>query len=96
MAEGFLTRNSIHEYYKEFFANDLCKDDQEKTDKPQFCDYMRHQIDLNEDWLQKKIQEEADTDPYWHMVRMFYIQVITMVRMRKELSRWTASLRAGR
>ena len=43
--EGYLTRNSINEYYKEFFANGVC------LGNPDFCAYMQKQIDINELWL---------------------------------------------
>ena len=75
LAEGYLTRNTVHEYWKEFFGDDLCKDDHEDTDKPKFCEYMRRHMDENEEWLRRKIKGEADVDPFWHMVRLFYIQV---------------------
>ena len=36
-AEGYLTRNSIHEYYKEFFAKDICKGEE----GAKVCEYMK-------------------------------------------------------
>ena len=67
--EGYLTRNSINEYYKEFFANGLC------LENPDFCDYMREQIDVNDLWVKKMVEARRDTEPFWHMVNMFYSQV---------------------
>ena len=70
IVEGYLTRNSISEYYKEFFANGLC------LENPDFCAYMRKQIDINELWLGEMITEKEEEEPYWHMVRLFYSQVV--------------------
>ena len=36
---------------------------------------MRQQIDENEAWLEEKMLEEGDRDPFWHMIRLFYAQV---------------------
>ena len=66
--EGYLTRNSISEYYKEFFANGLC------LENPDFCAYMQKQIDINEAWLGKMIKEKDEEEPYWHMISLFYSQ----------------------
>ena len=71
VAEGYLTRNSMYEYYKEFYSNDLCKDE----DGIKFCNYMKKQIQLNDEWLEKKIVQEARSDPYWHMVNLFNTQI---------------------
>jgi len=83
LAEGYLTRNTIHEYYKEFFANDLCKDSgrkegedsERKEGEVPFCEYMKQQIDENEAWLAERIKEEAADSPYWHMHSLFYAQI---------------------
>ena len=75
IAEGYLTRNTISEYWAEFFGKDLCKDDNSTDGQPTFCDYMRRQIDENEAWLEEKMREEGDRDPVWHMNRLFYAQV---------------------
>ena len=67
--EGYLTRNSINEYYKEFFASGVC------LGNPAFCAYMQEQIDINELWLGEMIKERVEEEPYWHMVSLFYSQV---------------------
>ena len=64
-----MTRNSISEYYKEFFANGVC------LENPDFCAYMQKQIDMNELWLGEMIKEKEEEEPYWHMVSLFYSQV---------------------
>jgi len=74
IAEGYLTRNTITEYYQEFFGNDLCKDDADK-EKEGFCNWMRGQMDTNQEWVDRKVEEEGKTDPFWHMVHLFYLQM---------------------
>ena len=69
IVEGYLTRNTISEYYKEFFANGVC------LENPDFCAYMRKQIDVNERWTGEMVEEKEEEDPYWHMVNLFYSQV---------------------
>merc|ERR1719500_1459861 len=69
IVEGYLTRNSINEYYKEFFANGVC------LGNPDFCGYMQKQIDINELWLGEMIKEREEEEPYWHMVSLFYSQM---------------------
>ena len=69
IVEGYLTRNSINKYYKEFFANGVC------LGNPDFCAYMQKQIDINELWLGEMIKEKEEEEPYWHMVSLFYSQV---------------------
>ena len=69
IVEGYLTRNTISEYYKEFFANGVC------LENPDFCAYMRKQIDVNERWIGEMVEEKEEEDPYWHMVNLFYSQV---------------------
>jgi len=79
IAEGYLTRNTITEYYQEFFGNDLCKDDADK-EKEGFCDWMRGQMDINQEWVDRKVGEERETDPFWHMVHLFYLQMEGLTR----------------
>merc|ERR1712212_90731 len=69
IVEGYLTRNSISEYYNEFFGNGLC------LKIPDFCAYMQKQIDINEIWLGEIIKEKEEKEPYWHMVSLFYSQI---------------------
>ena len=69
IVEGYLTRNSISEYYNEFFASGVC------LQNPDFWAYMRKQIDDNELWLGVMIKEKEEEEPYWHMVSLFYSQV---------------------
>jgi len=70
-AEGYLTRNSIHEYYKEFFTNDICKGE----DGYKVCQFMKAQIKANDQWIKKSVQQKAYYDPFWHMVKLFYQQM---------------------
>jgi len=70
-AEGYLTSNSIYEYYKEFYANDLCKGE----NGTKFCNYIKKQIQINDKWLDTTIKKEAKSDPFWHMVNLFNTQV---------------------
>merc|ERR1719318_242775 len=62
-AEGYLTRNSVHEYFKEFYTNDICKGE----DGNKVCQYMKDQIKANDLWVQETVQEKAKSEPFWHM-----------------------------
>ena len=75
-----MTRNSISEYYKEFFANGVC------LENPDFCAYMQKQIDMNELWLEEMIKEKEEEEPYWHMVRLFYSQVVNRIFVQPKFS----------
>eukprot|EP00092_Neocalanus_flemingeri_P103747 GFUD01132790.1.p1 GENE.GFUD01132790.1~~GFUD01132790.1.p1 ORF type:complete len:586 (+),score=132.83 GFUD01132790.1:1-1758(+) len=70
-AEGYLTRNSIYEYYKEFFTNDVCKGE----DGLKVCQYMKDQIKVNDDWIKESVQQKAKNDSFWHMINLFYQQM---------------------
>ena len=63
--------STIYEYYKEFYSNDLCKGE----NGTKFCDYIKKQIQLNDEWLKNTIAKEARSDPYWHMVNLFNTQI---------------------
>ena len=71
VAEGYLTRNSMYEYYKEFYTNDLCND--ERGEK--LCSYIRKQIEQNDVWMKEEIVKKAESSPYWHMVNLFTTQI---------------------
>ena len=68
-AEGYLTSRTIYKYYQEFFTTDLCKN------VKGFCSWMRGRLEVNQAWIDQMVKVHADTDPYWHMVNMFYSQV---------------------
>ena len=74
VAEGFLTRISIYESYKEFFAEDICL----KNGK--LCQQIEEWVTINEQIVGGKIAKFSQTDPYWHQVNLFYLQ---MEGMRK-------------
>ena len=74
-AEGYLTRNTIYEYYKEFYANDICND----KEGSKVCQYMKDQIMVNDLWIRENIESKAQVDPFWHMVRLFYQQMEGMM-----------------
>jgi len=68
-AEGYLTSTSISYYYREFFLEGLCKEVEG------FCDWMKENIDLNEQWVEDMVELYNEKDPYWHMVQLFYKQM---------------------
>jgi len=74
-AEGYLTRNTIHEYFKEFYVNDICNGEEGSK----VCQYMKDQIMANDIWIRENIESSAQIDPFWHMVRLFYQQMEGMM-----------------
>ena len=74
-AEGYLTRNTIHEYFKEFYTKDICAGEEGK----EICEYFRKQILVNDVWIKEQVEKKAHVDPYWHMINMFYQQMDGMM-----------------
>ncbi len=69
MAEGFLTRTATIESYKEFFGNDICSTD------PDACEWIKEAFRLNTQVVEGMIAQKSQTDPYWHMVNLMYLQM---------------------
>jgi hypothetical protein len=69
LAEGYLTRTNIIENYKEFFANDICSSD------PDACTWLKETFALNQAFVDGMIAQKAQTDPYWHQVNLYYLQM---------------------
>jgi hypothetical protein len=59
----------MQEYYDEFFANGICKKE------PDACVWIGNQIRANRNYVKKQVRKKAPTDPYWHMVGLFYEQM---------------------
>jgi hypothetical protein len=68
-AEGYLTRNIVYEYYKEFFSTELCKDIQG------FCDWLRIKVKENNQFISSMVERADPSDEYWHITSMFYKQI---------------------
>ncbi len=62
-------RKSILEYYKEFYAKDFCKKD------PPACDWLKGRFKRNTDYALRRVRELRASEPYWHMVGLFYEQM---------------------
>ncbi len=69
LAEGYLTRTAIIENYKEFFGNDICASD------PDACEWIKEAFRLNTMSVEGMISQKSQTDPYWHMVNLMYLQM---------------------
>jgi len=69
IAEGYLTRNLIYSYYKEFIHKDFC------TVDPKFCEYTVKNMQENQAWIKKQVQVDQANTEYWKMVRLFYLQL---------------------
>jgi len=69
IAEGYLTRNLIYSYYKEFIHKDLCSVDQK------FCEYTVRNMKENQAWIMEQEQADQANTEYWKMVRLFYLQL---------------------
>jgi hypothetical protein len=40
-----------------------------------YCQRLKNYVETNAGWMQKQFDAEADTNPYWHQVRLFLIQM---------------------
>ena len=67
-------RISIIESYKEFFANDIC------SDEPELCQWVEETLVTNEAFVSGKISQFSQTEPYWHQVNLFYLQMAGMTK----------------
>ena len=76
IAEGYLTRISIIEQYKEKFLKNYgdCESISRLSDQ-EFCIWLWFRIVKNRKFVKKKIQELADSDPYWHQINLLYLQM---------------------
>ena len=74
MVEGYLTRISITEYYKEFFANGIC------SENPKACEWITETIIKNKAYVDGMIAQHSQNDPYWHQVNLYYLQMLGMTQ----------------
>ena len=72
IAEGYLTRTSITESYHEFYTNDVCSTD------PDMCHWIKATFEQNEAHVGGKIAQFSQTEPYWHQVNLYYLQMSGM------------------
>lgn len=70
IAEGYLTRISILEAYREFFLHDaICLENEG------FCQWAASKFEANEALVSGKIKQFSQTEPYWHQVNLYYLQM---------------------
>ena len=74
IAEGYLTRISIIESYKEFYANDIC------AENPLLCQFVEETFVSNKLFVDAMIAQHFQTDPYWHQVNLYYLQMAGMTQ----------------
>ena len=73
LAEGYLTRISIIELYKQHYkAYRYCSD--------KFCYWLKDTFEKNRAFIEDKIEELSESDSYWHQVNLFYTQMEGMKR----------------
>jgi len=72
-AEGYLTKESIYNYYQEFYSTLICNENIE--DFKDVCASFKDALKTNEEYIKKSVREKASTQPKWHMVDMFYKQL---------------------
>ena len=73
LAEGYLTRISIIELYKQHY-----KGYRNCSDK--FCYWLKDTFEKNRAFIEDKIEEFSESDSYWHQVNLFYTQMEGMKR----------------
>ena len=67
-------RTSIVEQYKEFYANDIC------TSEPDACEWIGEQLKGNHEYVKRMVKAKSDSDPFWHLVGLFYKQMEGITR----------------
>ena len=76
IAEGYLTRISIIEQYKEKFRKNYANCDHVyRSSDQEFCLWLRDRLMKNGGFVNQMIQEFSNTDPYWHQVNLLYLQM---------------------
>jgi len=69
VAEGYLTRNLILSYYREFIHKDFCSVERK------FCDFTISNMKENEAWIEEKLKSSEGKTDYWKTVKLFYLQL---------------------
>ncbi len=62
-------RTSTVEYYREFYASDVCSTD------PPACEWLKDRFRQNEEWVMSQVKAQGNKDPYWHVVGLYYKQM---------------------
>ena len=62
------------EYYKEFYANDVCKKE------PGACEWIGDQIRRNAEYVRAMVRSDSAKSSYWHHVGLFYKQMEGLAR----------------
>jgi len=70
-AEGYLTRNLIYKYFQEFFSKLICSDEESQK----VCQYFKEKVEINDKFVSETVKQKSESDPYWHMVSLFYQQL---------------------
>lgn len=74
LAEGFLTSDLIKMHWYNTEMDRYCT-------KPLsgYCQRLQDYLDVNAAWMLDQIAAKAQTDPYWHQVRLFLVQLQGLV-----------------
>jgi len=68
LLEGSLTWQLIYWHWQNT-VQDVCED------QTQFCNYVRSFIEINSENIQLLAEKSGDSDPFWHQVQLFYVQL---------------------
>ncbi len=68
------SRKFILEYYREFYATDIC------SKEPDACEWIGNQLKKNHEYIKRMVKQHAKTDSYWHLVGLFYKQMEGMTK----------------
>lgn len=90
-AEGYLTKESIHNYYRgnilifsfilsnpfivEFYSRLICNDEASHGIGKDFCKFLKKQLRTNTEFVGKSIARKSKSEPYWHMVNLVFLQM---------------------
>ena len=80
LAEGYLTRISIIELYKQLYYKGYRNCRKYGSYREKFCYWLKDTFVKNKAFIEDKIEELSESEPYWHQVNLFYIQVEGMKR----------------
>lgn len=68
LLEGSLTWQLIYWHWQNT-VQDICEDQKE------FCSHVRSFIDINSENIKHLAQKSGESDPFWHQVQLFYVQL---------------------
>jgi len=61
----------MYKYFQEFFSKLICSDEESQK----VCQYFKEKVEINDKFVGETVKQKSKSDPYWHMVSLFYQQL---------------------